>query len=76
MNGNLGKLVADYAVQCLSPALLVTAIVFVLLAAERCVAITRFGSRVVGPEEVSVMLLVAMLTLATRMVLYSFWSFG
>lgn len=76
MNGNFGKLISDYAVQYLSPALLAISFIFIVLATERCVAIFRFGSRVVGPDEVTVLLLVSILTFAARMVLHSFWSFG
>lgn len=76
MNGNFGKTIADYAVQYLSPPLLAISVIFIVLATERLVAIARFGPRVVGPEECTVLILVAMLTIAAQMVLRGFWVFG
>lgn len=76
MNGNAGKLIADYVAQYTSPALLTLSLLFLLLSTERIVAAYRFGPLVVWPHESTTFLLVSMLLFAARVVLRSFWTFG
>lgn len=76
MNGNTGKLIADYVAQYASPALMALSLLFLLLSTERLVATYRLGPLVAEPNEGTAFLLAGILLLAARVVLRSFWWLG